>query len=100
MKFDWSMDRAKNFETSLNSYRNYLADNGFRYSTIDGYISNITRYLKFAGTERSSGQQAAHFRNNLDDPHSQWIVGRGEMGQKNYLDRRRIILSNNSKRIR
>ncbi|MCJ7445890.1 MAG: site-specific integrase [Methanotrichaceae archaeon] len=64
---DWSIKHLKNFDSALNRFKRYLENNGLRDSTIVGYIGNVARYLKFAGTDRPTLQNANDFRDNLHD---------------------------------
>ena len=64
---DWSFttQSKNNFEYSLAKFRGYLIDKGFRESTIEGYIGNVKRYLKFSQTDHPSEENHIQFREML-----------------------------------
>ena len=62
---DWSITRITDFEHSLNRFRRYLEDQGRREATIEGYLGNVNRYLKFAKTDRPLDQDLERFRDTL-----------------------------------
>ena len=60
----WQMPE-NSFDRSLKKFRHYLTSNGYRSSTIDGYVDRIGRYLKFAKTDRPLPEDATKFRDSL-----------------------------------
>jgi hypothetical protein len=64
---DWSIASTTEFEPSLKRFRRYLEDQGIRESTITGYVGNIHRYLKFAGTIQPSPQDLDRFKDYMAD---------------------------------
>lgn len=46
LDIDWNIHTTPDFEAALKRFRRYLEDNGFRNSTIEGYVGNVGRYLK------------------------------------------------------
>ena len=52
---DWSINGITDFEPSLSRFRRCLEDQGRREATIEGYLGNINRHLKFARTEPAIG---------------------------------------------
>jgi integrase/recombinase XerD len=66
LALDWSMkSRIEDFKPTLIRYRKYLADIGFRNSTIDSYVGHIGRFLEFAQNERPPVSTANAFREQL-----------------------------------
>jgi hypothetical protein len=51
LEIDWHRDTSGDFSVPLQRYRRYLKDIGFRNSTIDSYVGQVGRYLKFAGID-------------------------------------------------
>jgi hypothetical protein len=62
----WRMQPTVNFELSINNFKKYLENNGFREST-EGYIGNVRRYLEFYRTDRQSSQDILRFQEALHD---------------------------------
>lgn len=62
---NWSIKVTTDFEPSLNRFRRYLEDQGRRETTIEGYLGNVNRYLKFAKTDRPLDHDLERFRNSL-----------------------------------
>ncbi len=67
LDFDWNRVNVIDFEMPLRRYRRYLEDRGFRESTVESYIGNVGRYLKFAQTDRPTTDTATCFRDTLHD---------------------------------
>jgi integrase/recombinase XerD len=49
----------------LRRYGKYLEEKGFRSSTIDGYVSNLSRYLKAVATQYPTLDDVKQFRSTL-----------------------------------
>jgi integrase len=62
---DWSITSNNDFEPSLMRFRRYLEGQGRREATIEGYLGNVNRYLKFARSDRPSNQDLEQFRDVL-----------------------------------
>jgi len=77
---DWNVHTKTDFEPSLRRFRRYLEDNGFRESTIEGYVDNVGRYLKFAGTDKTSEKDRITFR---DESHNSKL-SRSTLNQYGY----------------
>jgi integrase len=67
LEIDWERDTSGDFSPSLQRYKRYLIDIGFRESTIDSYAGHVGRYLEFAGTDRPLAEAAKQFRQILHD---------------------------------
>lgn len=67
MDVNWHLEAAVDFELPLKRYRQYLEDHGFRGSTVESYVGNVGRYLRFAKTDRPSKEAATCFRDTLHD---------------------------------
>jgi len=67
LDFDWNRVVLVDFEMPLRRYRRYLEDQGFRESTVESYVGNVGRYLKFAKTDRPTTDTATCFRDTLHD---------------------------------
>jgi integrase/recombinase XerD len=67
LDIEWKMQPIANFDLSTKSFKRYLENNGFRESTVEGYIGNAHRYLKFCGTERPSANDILRFQASLHD---------------------------------
>lgn len=67
LDIEWRMQPTVNFELSINNFKRYLENNGFRESTVEGYIGNIRRYLEFCKTDRPSSQDILRFQEALHD---------------------------------
>jgi hypothetical protein len=67
LEFDWHQVVLVDFEMPLRRYRRYLEDQGFRGSTVESYVGNVGRYLKFAKTDRPTTDTATCFRDTLHD---------------------------------
>jgi integrase/recombinase XerD len=67
LEIDWKRDTSGSFGVSLQRYKRYLKDIGFRDSTIDSYVGQVGRYLKFAGTDKPPIESAARFRQVLHE---------------------------------
>lgn len=67
LEIDWHRDTSGDFSIPLQKYRRYLKDIGFRDSTMDSYVGQIGRYLKFAGTDRPPIETATRFRQVLNE---------------------------------
>jgi integrase/recombinase XerD len=65
LDIDWNVHATTDFEPALRRFRRYLEDNGFRKSTIEGYVGNVGRYLKFAGIDKPSEKDRITFRDEL-----------------------------------
>lgn len=65
LNIKWDMPQTADFEPALKRFRRYLEDRGYRKSSIEGYVGNISRYLKFAGTETPSREDRERFRDML-----------------------------------
>ena len=61
-------------------FRRHLEDQGRREATIEGYLGNVNRHLKFARTDRSFGQDLERFRDIL----AERKVTRSTKNQYNY----------------
>lgn len=64
---DWHREAFVDFEMPLRRYKRYLEDQGFRESTVESYVGNAGRYLKFAKTDRPATETATLFRDTLHD---------------------------------
>jgi integrase/recombinase XerD len=80
---DWSIKGITDFGPSLNRFRRYLEDQGRREATIEGYLGNVNRYLKFAKTDRPLDQDLERFRNSLAEKKT----SRSTKNQYNYAIR-------------
>jgi len=80
LDIDWNVHATTDFEPALRSFRRYLEDNGFRESTIEGYVGNVGRYLKFAGTDKPSEKDRITFRDELHNSK----VSRSTLNQYGY----------------
>jgi len=65
LNINWDIPDTTDFEPSLRRFQRHLEDNGFRKSTIDGYVGNVGRYLKFTGTDKPSEKERMAFRDKL-----------------------------------
>jgi integrase/recombinase XerD len=81
-KVDWTRKtNSKNdLERVLAKFRFYLQEKGFRDATIEGYVGNVSRYLKFVQTEDPSEDDFIKFRESL---HS-WKMSRSTLNQYGY----------------
>lgn len=61
LNVDWSLNTSSDFEMVLKRFEHELEDKGLRRSTIDGYVGNAKRYLRFARGERPTPQEATNF---------------------------------------
>jgi integrase/recombinase XerD len=80
---DWTIAATSDFEPSLKRFRRYLEDQGRREATIEGYMGNVKRYLKFAETDRPIPQDVERFRDTLAEKK----VSRSTKNQYNYAIR-------------
>jgi integrase/recombinase XerD len=80
---NWSRASTINFDNALKKYRRYLEDQGLRGSTIEEYIGNAGRYLRFAKTDRPSMDDYENFRESLHE----WKLSRSTINQYNYAIR-------------
>jgi hypothetical protein len=55
------------FRIIIKNFKRYLENKGFRESTIEGYLGNISRYLEFCGTHKPSPQDISRFQGALHD---------------------------------
>jgi len=60
----WAMPEDS-YESSLKKFQKYLSTNSYRSSTIDGYVDRVSRYLKFAKTDRPNHLHAEQFQASL-----------------------------------
>jgi len=67
LEIDWHRVTSGDFSVPLQRYMRYLKDNGFRDSTIESYVGQVGRYLKFAGTDRPPIESAIQFRQTLHE---------------------------------
>lgn len=67
LEVNWHLGVPVDFEMPLRRYRRYLEDQGFRESTLESYVGNVGRYLKFAKTDRPTTDTATCFRDTLHD---------------------------------
>lgn len=67
LEINWKRDTSGDFSVSLQRYKRYLKDIGFRESTIDSYVGQVGRYLKFAGTDKPPIESATQFRQILHE---------------------------------
>ncbi len=65
LNINWRRKIVSNFDLILQQYKRYLEDKGFRDSTIQGYLGNVSRYLRFAKCKKPSAQDANDFRELL-----------------------------------
>ena len=65
LDIDWNIHTTTDFEAALKRFKRYLEDNGFRNSTIEGYVGNVGRYLKFVATDKPSEKDRISFRDEL-----------------------------------
>ncbi|MGA9100133.1 MAG: tyrosine-type recombinase/integrase [Methanotrichaceae archaeon] len=63
-KWDWPSS-ASNIQPAVVKFRNYLQDNGYRTSVIQGYVFRVRNYLRFAGTSRPTQDTFNEFRQVL-----------------------------------
>jgi len=57
LDIEWRMQSTHILELSISNFKRYLENRGFRESTVEGYVGNISRYLEFCGTHKPSPQQ-------------------------------------------
>jgi integrase/recombinase XerD len=64
---DWrAITSPENYiDRSLDKFRVYLTDKGFRESTIEGYIGNVKRYLRFSNSDHPARENYNQFRELL-----------------------------------
>ena len=63
----WNRDTSGDLSIPLQRYMRYLKDIGFRDSTIESYVGHVSRYLKFAGTDKPHIESAKQFRQILHE---------------------------------
>ncbi|MFB3764850.1 MAG: tyrosine-type recombinase/integrase [Methanotrichaceae archaeon] len=82
IKIDWSLTTPSkdNFDRGIDKFRLYLKERGFRDGTIDGYVGNTKRYLKFAQTDHPSADDYTRFRESLHT----WKLSRSTLNQYGY----------------
>jgi integrase/recombinase XerD len=80
---NWDRTRSIDFNKALKKYKRYLEDQGLRNSTIEEYIGNAGRYLRFAKTDRPSMDDYESFRESLHE----WKLSRSTINQYNYAIR-------------
>jgi integrase/recombinase XerD len=80
---DWNITTTTDFEPSLKRFRRYLEGQGRREATIEGYMGNVGRYLRFTKTDRPSNQDLERFRDTLAEKK----VSRSTKNQYNYAIR-------------
>jgi integrase/recombinase XerD len=80
MQVDWSIKAHTDVDLSLSRFRRYLEHQGFRESTIQGYVSNISRYLKCINDNNPTIQDATQFMDHLHD----WKISRSTLNQYAY----------------
>lgn len=77
---NWDRTRSIDFNKAIKKYKRYLEDQGLRNSTIEEYIGNAGRYLRFAKTDRPSMDDYESFRESLHE----WKLSRSTINQYNY----------------
>jgi integrase/recombinase XerD len=67
LKIDWNLknNSENNYGLDMTKYIRYLKDRGFRDSTIQGYLGNVQRYLKFTKTTKPTAKDLEKFREFL-----------------------------------
>lgn len=82
-RVDWNLSRSSNYDLGLRRFKRFLEDQGHSEATINGYLGNVKRYLKFSGTDRPSERDWQRFRDTLHDRH----LGRSTLNQYSYAAR-------------
>lgn len=67
LEIDWHRDTSADFNLSLQRFKRYLKDIGFRDSTVESYIGHVGRYLKYTGTDKPPIDSAKVFRQILHE---------------------------------
>jgi integrase/recombinase XerD len=67
LEVNWTRESSVDFDIPIRRYGRYIEDLGFRESTVESYVGLVTRYLKFANTDRPTVEAAARFRDSLHD---------------------------------
>jgi integrase/recombinase XerD len=82
IKVDWNKTPStkETSDRTLCKFRQHLREQGLREGTIENYIGNVQRYIKFAGTDHPSEDDYARFRESL---HS-WKLSRSTLNQYGY----------------
>ena len=63
LKQDWSISSGvEDFEPALRRFRSYMKNNGFRESTIIGYMASLKRFLTYAHDDKPSVDVAKSYR--------------------------------------
>lgn len=65
LSVDWSLNASSDFDEVLKRFEHDLEEKGLRRSTIEGYVGNAKRYLRFAHGERPTAQDAEDFLQSL-----------------------------------
>ena len=65
MNINLDIKNTTDFGPALRRFRHYLEGQGMREATVTGYLGNVGRYLKFAQSDRPSGQDLERFRDIL-----------------------------------
>jgi integrase/recombinase XerD len=64
--FKWNFPSGgNNIKPAVLKFKNYLQDNGYRASVIEGYVFRVKNYLQFAGTSRPNQDTLNEFRQVL-----------------------------------
>ncbi len=80
LNIEWNVPNNIDFKPTLKRFQRYLEDRGRRDSTIKGYVGNVERYLKFAGTDHPSEIDRNKFRDELHNAK----VSRSTLNQYGY----------------
>ncbi|NPV62994.1 MAG: tyrosine-type recombinase/integrase [Methanotrichaceae archaeon] len=66
LNIDWSRTTKKtDIQPALRKFRRHLEANGFRESTIEGYVFRSGKYLEFAQTDHPTPEEHSRFREHL-----------------------------------
>ncbi len=67
LNIDWDLKKIpeSDYGLEMSKFRRYLRDRGFRDSTIQGYLGNVRRYLKFVKTTKPAAKDIEKFREFL-----------------------------------
>jgi hypothetical protein len=52
MRFNWSINAIDCVDAALKKFARYLEEIGCLESTVELYVGNVNRYLRFTGTDR------------------------------------------------
>jgi integrase/recombinase XerD len=83
LNIDWKKPEVNKTDRNIKKFRLFLEEKGFRESTIENYLGNVKRYLKFSKTDHPSLDEFKKFRESL---HS-WKLSRNTLNQYGYSAR-------------